>query len=158
MLSLLDAVLTMLMLIPRSLYISFVFIATLDAFVERIVEVLKMIIDIDAARPTVRVWFPGPATSFIETIVGNDFHGLENPFGIGISQDPSSFDTTSYYGSDSDSSSEGDKGQDEKRARKRRRENVPSTFSSPFCPERRILFGYLFSKAGAIQMRCHRKR
>ena len=148
----------MLMLIPRSLYISFVFIATLDAFVERIVEVLKMIIDIDAARPTVRVWFPGPATSFIETIVGNDFHGLENPFGIGISQDPSSFDTTSYYGSDSDSSSEGDKGQDEKRARKRRRENVPSTFSPPFCPERRILFRYLFSKAGAIQMRCHRKR
>ncbi len=140
MLSLLDAVLTMLILIPRSLYISFVFIATLDAFVERIVEVLKMIIDIDAARPTVRVWFPGPATSFIETIVGNDFHGLENPFGIGISQDPSSFNTTSYYGNDSDSSSdEGDKGQDEKRARRRRRANIPSTFSFPFFPMSRSL-------------------
>lgn len=85
-----------------------------------------MIIAIDAARPTVKVWFPGRATSFIETIVGNDFHGLENPFGIGISQDPASFDTT---GNDSDSSSDEDeKEHDEKPAKKGQRVNVSSTF------------------------------
>ena len=89
----------------------------LGAFVERIVDVLKMIIDIDPARPTVEVWFRGLTTSFIETIGGIDFHGLENLFGIGISQGPFLFDTTSLYGNDLDLSSddEGEKEQDEKR-------------------------------------------
>ena len=55
-LSLLDAVLTMLILIPRSLYISFVFIATLDAFVERIVAKGFGYADAEGS-----VWFDVPA-------------------------------------------------------------------------------------------------
>lgn len=90
---------------PRSLYVCFVFIDTVDAFAERMVDMLKIIINIDAQRPTVKIWFPGRISSLKDSITGDDFEGLESPFSMGTSQDPASFDTASGNATDSESSS-----------------------------------------------------
>ncbi|CAK5272819.1 unnamed protein product [Mycena citricolor] len=42
----------------RSLYICFVFIDTLDAFAARMLRLLKKTAELDAKRPTPRIWFP----------------------------------------------------------------------------------------------------
>ncbi|KJA27441.1 hypothetical protein HYPSUDRAFT_131287 [Hypholoma sublateritium FD-334 SS-4] len=93
------------MFASRSLYVCFVFIDTIDAFAERMVDMLKIIITIDAQRPTVKIWFPGRISSLKDSITGDDFEGLESPFSMGSSQDPSSFDPASGSGIDSESSS-----------------------------------------------------
>ena len=125
---------------------------------ERIVDVLKMIIDIDPARPTVEVWFRGLTTSFIETIGGIDFHGLENLFGIGISQGPFLFDTTSLYGNDLDLSSdnEGEKEQDEKRPQGST--GKCTSYFPPLSWPQKLVLSQFYLKTGAIQIRCHLKR
>lgn len=69
---------------------------SMEAFAERLVDVLKMIINIDSQRQTVKVWFPGRIASVKENITGNDFgQGLESPFGMGTSENPASFDLAS---------------------------------------------------------------
>ncbi|KAF9475517.1 hypothetical protein BDN70DRAFT_883627 [Pholiota conissans] len=78
----------------RSLYICFVFIDTLDAFADRLSELLKTLIDIDAQRPKTKIWFPGRIATVKENIVGNDFQDSNSPLGLGTAQDPAAFDGT----------------------------------------------------------------
>ncbi len=91
--------------ITRSLYVCFVFIDTIDAFAERMVDMLKIIINIDSQRPTVKIWFPGRISSLKDSITGDDFESSESPFSMGSSQDPASFDTGSRSATDSEASS-----------------------------------------------------
>ncbi|KIM39011.1 hypothetical protein M413DRAFT_447369 [Hebeloma cylindrosporum] len=76
----------------RSLYICFVFIDTLDAFAERMVKFLKVVIAIDAQRPQTKIWFPGRiAKAGKDRIADRDFKGT-GPVAMGSAEDPASFD------------------------------------------------------------------
>ncbi|KIM39015.1 hypothetical protein M413DRAFT_447379 [Hebeloma cylindrosporum] len=77
----------------RSLYICFVFIDTLDAFAERMVKFLKVIIDIDAQRPKVKLWFPGRIAKVSkDSLTNREFKSAADPLAMGSAEDPANFD------------------------------------------------------------------
>ncbi|KAF9042212.1 hypothetical protein BJ165DRAFT_257137 [Panaeolus papilionaceus] len=81
----------------RSLYISFVFIDTLDAFSESLLKMLRVVLSIDKERRRVRVWFPGwtllSPKKLKEQVVGQGEGGERgnNPMSMGTCRDPTTF-------------------------------------------------------------------
>ncbi|PPQ76063.1 hypothetical protein CVT24_006853 [Panaeolus cyanescens] len=79
----------------RSLYISFVFIDTLDAFCESLIKTLRLATSIDSQRPTARLWFPGKTllspTKLKGQVVGTGGEGADNPMSMGTARNPTSF-------------------------------------------------------------------
>ncbi|KAF8972501.1 hypothetical protein BDZ97DRAFT_1649682 [Flammula alnicola] len=98
------------MFASRSLYICFVLIDTLDAFAERIAKLLKIVIDIDAQRPNVKLWFPGRIATVKDDITGDEFKDSAAPLEMGSTNDPAAFDSSR---DDAESTLGGDKDQDE---------------------------------------------
>ncbi|KAF8179112.1 hypothetical protein BJ912DRAFT_1128563, partial [Pholiota molesta] len=85
----------------RSLYICFVFIDTLDAFAERLSELLKILIDIDTQRPKTKIWFPGRIATVKDNLTGDDFQSSGSPLGLGTAQDPAAFEDADRSANDS---------------------------------------------------------
>ena len=76
----------------RSLYICFVFIDTLDAFAERMVKFLKVVIEMDAQRPKVKIWFPGRIVKEAKDRIADREFQSSGPIAMGSAEDPASFD------------------------------------------------------------------
>ena len=76
----------------RSLYICFVFIDTLDAFAERMVKFLKVVIEMDAQRPKVKIWFPGRIVKEAKDRITDREFQSSAPIAMGSAEDPASFD------------------------------------------------------------------
>ncbi|KAJ3509937.1 hypothetical protein NLJ89_g4950 [Agrocybe chaxingu] len=79
----------------KSLFICFVFVDTLDSFSERLVKLLKTIVEIDSQRPQPRFWFPGRIAKVREDISSVEFRGAGGPFSMGTTEDPTTFNTPS---------------------------------------------------------------
>ncbi|KAF8798312.1 hypothetical protein BYT27DRAFT_7177807 [Phlegmacium glaucopus] len=80
------------MFASRSLFICFVFLDTLDAFADHLLQVLKMVVDIDTERPKAKIWFPGRLSRVKDNIIDADFKGSAGPYSMGTATDPTSFD------------------------------------------------------------------
>jgi hypothetical protein len=79
----------------RSLFACFVFLDTLDAFAEHLLLVLKMVVDIDAQRPSPKIWFPGRLSKVKDGITDAEFQDSDGPYAMGTATDPTSFDSDS---------------------------------------------------------------
>ncbi|KAG6885510.1 hypothetical protein C0993_000760 [Termitomyces sp. T159_Od127] len=80
------------MFAARSLYICLVFSFSLDAFAERIAQVMSLIIDIDGKRPKPRIWAPSGFGKLGRKIMSKrDIDRQVVPLAIGTSHDPTSF-------------------------------------------------------------------
>lgn len=82
-------------LLIRSLFTCFVFLDTLDAFAEHLLQVLKMVVDIDIQRPSPKIWFPGRLSKVKDDIIDAEFQDSAGPYAMGTTTDPTSFDSDS---------------------------------------------------------------
>ncbi|RDB27383.1 Uncharacterized protein C57A7.05 [Hypsizygus marmoreus] len=87
----------------RSLYICFVFSYALDAFADRLVKFLEIIIDLDGKRPEPRLWAPSGFGKLGRKLMSRreiDKHAV--PLSMGTSDDPTAFDNVSDESDDED--------------------------------------------------------
>ena len=82
-------------LLIRSLFTCFVFLDTLDAFAEHLLEVLKMVVDIDTRRPKPKIWFPGRLDKVKDNINDTQVEDNVGHYAMGTATDPTSFDSDS---------------------------------------------------------------
>jgi len=83
----------------------FVLLDTLDSFAERMVKILRIVIDLDTHRPSPKFWFPGRVAKLKETLDSNPgIPGATGPvsMGMGTLEDTTSFrnNSTVWGGSD----------------------------------------------------------
>lgn len=102
----------------RSLFICFVSSFTLDAFAERLVKLLEIVIDLDEKRPKPRLWAPSGFGKLGRKLLSRrEVDRQVTPLATGTSNDPTAFDNPGEE-SDDDDDDETDDILDDKRARK----------------------------------------
>ena len=98
-------------LVTRSLFICFVFSYALDAFAERLLRLLDILIELDPKRQRSRVWMPSGFGKLGRKIMSkSQIDRTVAPLALGTSDDPTQFDSTT----ESDTDDEGTAGDDEK--------------------------------------------
>ncbi|KAF8168489.1 hypothetical protein B0H34DRAFT_816566 [Crassisporium funariophilum] len=83
------------MFASKSLFICFVFLDTIDAFAERLIVMLKMVIELNTQRPRAKFWFPGRLAQVKKDITVNAYGNAAGPLSMGTSADPTAFDSPS---------------------------------------------------------------
>lgn len=99
------------MFAARSLFICFVFSYALDAFAERLLHLLDILVDLDAKRSRPRVWMPSGFGKLGRKIMSRrQVDQTVTPLAMGTSEDPTQF------GDDTDSDEDDDSTIDEEKA------------------------------------------
>ncbi|KIY48354.1 hypothetical protein FISHEDRAFT_43559 [Fistulina hepatica ATCC 64428] len=79
----------------RSLFTCFVFSDALEAFAERLIRLMQVVVDIDRRRPNPRLWAPTGLRKLWKLAVSRDSESTINRttvLGMGTSSDPTQFD------------------------------------------------------------------
>jgi hypothetical protein len=80
---------------PRSLFICFVFTYALDAFAERLIKLLTILVDLDGKRPKPRLWAPSGFGNIGRKIMSKrEIDKSTVPLAMGTSNDPTKFPST----------------------------------------------------------------
>ncbi|KAG6901993.1 hypothetical protein C0995_005793 [Termitomyces sp. Mi166 len=91
------------MFTARSLYICLVFSFSLDAFAQRLAQVMSLIIDLDGKRPKPRIWAPSGFGKLGRKIMSRrEIDHQVVPLAIGTSHDPTSFENHREDSNDED--------------------------------------------------------
>ncbi|GLB36769.1 putative ER transporter, 6TM, N-terminal [Lyophyllum shimeji] len=91
----------------RSLYICFVFEYALDAFAERLVKFLQILVDLDGKRPKPRLWWPSGFRKLAQKLISRrEVDQQVIPLASGTSDDPTSFDNRGEESDDEDEPAE----------------------------------------------------
>jgi hypothetical protein len=89
------------------------------------VKFLKVIIEIDAQRPKVKIWFPGRIAKVTkDSITNREFRSTADPLAMGSAEDPVSFE----FSDSSNSTLDDDDGSDDEFEREKGLAEPPSTY------------------------------
>lgn len=82
------------LLLARSLFICFVLSYSLDAFAERLIKFLTILVDLDAKRPKPRLWGPSGFGKLGRKLMSRrDIDKGTVPLAMGTSKDPTKFES-----------------------------------------------------------------
>jgi len=57
------------------------------------VQLLKIVVEIDSQRPKVKIWFPGRIEKVRDNIINQEFKDAAAPIALGTAEDPARFES-----------------------------------------------------------------
>jgi hypothetical protein len=124
------------------------------------VKFLKVIIEIDAQRPKVKIWFPGRIVKAAKDRIADREFKSSGPIAMGSAEDPASFD---FFDSSHSTLHDDDDASDDEFEKEKALAEPPSKYVRILMEYRKIfnsppLQSLFFKQKNVTQMRFHLKR